>query len=62
MAKISQKEAKYVDISRKPKESCVICTMYRGTQPPTCSAVSGNIRQSGWCKLFERKRTLRRNV
>ena len=56
MTKATQAEARYIPRSRKPDERCAICTMFRA--PQSCTAVEGKIAAAGWCRYFERKKTL----
>lgn len=52
MPKLSKTNADYT-VNGTNDEHCGICTMFR--RPDECTAVAGSIRASGWCKLFEKK-------
>lgn len=54
--KISKRQAKYVDKSRKP-EHCEVCTMFRAGRASagSCTAVMGAISPNAYCKMFDPK-------
>ena len=46
-SKIAQKLVQYVEVSKKPNQSCANCAQF--LPPNSCKIVQGEIAPGGWC-------------